>query len=56
MKNVTKGGIKMLTKELETVGRVTRTHTHTQVISRNRLDRSFCAQKTNILDNRKLVM
>lgn len=54
MKNVTKGGIKMLTKELETVGRVTRTHT--QVISRNRLDRSFCAQKTDILDNRKLVM
>ena len=48
----------MLTKELETVGRVTHTHTHThtQVISRNRLDRGFCAQKTDILDNRKLVM
>lgn len=51
MKNVTKGGIKMLTKELETVGRVTQ-----QVISRNRLDRSFCTQKINIVDNRKLVM
>ena len=49
----------MLTKELETVGRVTHTHTHThtQVISRNKLDRGFCAQKTyNILENMKLVI
>ena len=45
----------MSTKELETVGRVTHTHTHTSV-SRNKLDRGFCAQKTNILDNRRLVM
>ena len=46
----------MLTKELETVGRVTRARTHTQVISRNKLDRGFCTQKINIVDNRKLVM
>ena len=47
----------MSTKELETVGRVTHTHTHTHTsVSRNKLDRGFCAQKTNILDNRRLVM
>ena len=47
----------MSTKELETTGRVTHTHTHThtQVISRNELDRGFCAQKLNILEEIKLV-
>ena len=45
----------MSTKELETIGRVIYTHTHTQVISRNELDRGFCAQKLNILGKKKLV-
>ena len=44
----------MSTKELETIGRVA--HTHTQVISRNELDRGFCAQKLNILGKKKLVI
>ena len=48
----------MLTKMCKTVGRVTHTHTHThtQVISRNKLDRSFCAYKTYILDKERLVI
>ena len=50
----------MLTKTCKTVGRVTHTHTHThthtQVISRNKLDRSFCAYKTYILDKERLVI
>lgn len=40
----------MSTKELETAGRVTAS------ISSNKLDRGFCTQKINIVDNRKLVM
>ena len=40
----------------KTIGRVTHTHTHTQVISRNKLDRGFYAHKTYILDNIKLVI
>ena len=48
----------MLTKMCKTAGRVTHTHTHThtQVISRNKLDRSFCAYKTYILDKERLVI
>lgn len=41
----------MLSIELECVARI---HTHTQVISRNRLDMIFHAQK--IYNNMKLVM
>ena len=46
----------MSTNIRKTAGRVTHTHTHTQVISRNELDRGFCAHKTYILDNIKLVI
>ena len=42
----------MSTNVHKTVGRVT----HTQVISRNKLDRGFCAHKTYVLDNIKLVI
>ena len=47
----------MLTKEPKTTGRVTHTHTHTHthVISRNKLDRGFCALKSINKNNRKLV-
>ncbi len=44
----------MSTNMRKTAGRVT--HTHTQVISRNKLDRGFYAHKTYILDNIKLVI
>ena len=44
----------MSTNARKTIGRVTRTHT--QVISRNKLDKGFDAHKTCILDNIKLVI
>ena len=46
----------MSTNMRKTVGGVTHTHTHTQVISRNKLDKVFCTPKTYILDNIKLVI
>ena len=46
----------MLTKEPKTTGRVTHARTHTQVISRNKLDRGFCALKSINKNNRKLVI
>ena len=46
----------MLTKEPKTTGRVTYTRAHTQVISRNKLDRGFCALKSINKNNRKLVI
>ena len=42
----------MLTKTCKTIGRVI----HTQVISRNKLDRVFYALKTYILDKEELVI
>ena len=44
----------MLTKACENAVGV---DTHTQVISRNELDKAFCAQKPNVIfNNIKLVM
>ena len=44
----------MSTNMRKTIGRVARAHT--LVLSRNELDRGFCAHNTYILDNIKLVI
>ena len=48
----------MSTNMRKTIGRVTHTHTHThtQGISRNKLDKVFCAQKIDIVDKMQLVI
>ena len=52
-KKYTKEWKHMSTNVHKTVGRVTHT---TQVISRNKLDRGFCAQRVDIVDDIKLVI